>query len=218
MSRALVFLNSSVGKKIVMAVTGIILSLFILGHMTGNLLVFKGAEAMNKYAAFLQGLGAGLWAIRLVLLAAVGLHAWAYLTTMSESLNARPVGYRKTAYQESDLASRTMRWTGPILAVFIVFHLMHFTIGNVHPDFKHLDAYGNVVRGLSVVPVGVFYVVAMACLAVHTWHGTWSMLQTLGLSHPRFDPVRKKLAVLFTLVVAGGFVAVPLAVLFGAVR
>jgi len=212
------FLNSSIGKKIVMAVTGVILSGFILGHMTGNLLVFKGPEAMNHYAAFLQGLGSALWAIRLVLLVAVGLHAWAYLATTGESLNARPVGYRKTAYEESDLASRTMRWTGPILAVFIVFHLMHFTIGNVHPAFKHLDAYGNVVRGLSVLPVAVFYVLAMACLGVHVWHGTWSMLQTLGLSHPRFNPVRKKIAVVFTLVVAGGFVIVPLAVLFGAVR
>jgi succinate dehydrogenase / fumarate reductase, cytochrome b subunit len=218
MSRALKFLNSSIGKKIVMAVTGVILSGFILGHMTGNLLVFKSPEAMNHYAAFLQGLGSALWAIRLVLLAAVGLHAWAYLSTMGESLNARPVGYRKTAYETSDLASRTMRWTGPILAVFIVFHILHMTVGSLHPSFKHLDAYGNVVRGLSVVPVAVFYVVAMACLGVHTWHGTWSMLQTLGLSHPRFDPVRKKIAVLFTLVVAGGFLLVPLAVLFGAVR
>ena len=218
MSRAFVFLNSSVGKKIVMAVTGIVLSLFILGHMTGNTLVFKGPEAMNRYAAFLQGLGTGLWAIRLVLLLCVGLHAWAYLSTTAESWSARPVAYRKTTYEASDLASRTMRWTGPILAVFIVFHILHMTTGSVHPSFKHLDAYGNVVRGLSVVPVGLFYVVAMACLGVHTWHGTWSMLQTLGLSHPRFDPVRKKIAIVFTVVVAGGFVAVPLAVLFGAVK
>jgi succinate dehydrogenase / fumarate reductase cytochrome b subunit len=218
MSRGLQFLNSSIGKKIVMAVTGVILSAFILGHMTGNLLVFKGPEAMNHYAAFLQGLGSALWAIRLVLLVSVGLHAWAYLSTTAESLNARPVGYRKTAYKESDLASRTMRWTGPILAVFIVFHILHMTVGSVHPAFKHLDAYGNVVRGLSVVPVAAFYIVSMACLGVHTWHGTWSMLQTLGLSHPRFDPVRKKIAVVFTLVVAGGFVLVPLAVLAGAVR
>ncbi|HUM02103.1 MAG TPA: hypothetical protein VL084_07435, partial [Thermoanaerobaculia bacterium] len=131
---------------------------------------------------------------------------------------ARPVGYRKTAYEASDLASRTMRWTGPILAVFIVFHILHMTVGSVHPSFKHLDAFGNVARGLSVVPVGLFYVVSMFCLGVHTWHGTWSMLQTLGLSHPRFDPVRKKIAIVFTVVVAGGFMAVPLAVLFGAVK
>ncbi len=214
MSRTLVFINSSIGKKIVMAATGIVLSLFVLGHMVGNTLVFKGPEAMNHYAAFLQGLGTTLWIIRLVLLVCVLLHAWAYLSTTAESWSARPVGYRKTAYQASDWASRTMRWTGPILAVFIVFHILHLTTGTLHPAFKHLDAYGNVVRGLSVVPVGLFYVVAMACLGFHTWHGTWSMLQTLGLSHPRFDPVRKKIAIVFTLVVAGGFVLVPLAVLF----
>lgn len=220
MSRALVFINSSVGKKLVMAVTGIVLSLFILGHMVGNTLVFKGPEAMNHYAAFLQGLGTALWVIRLVLLLCVGLHAWAYLSTTLESWRARPVGYRKTAYGDgaSDWASRTMRWTGPILAVFIVFHILHMTTGTVHPSFRHLDAYGNVMRGFAVVPVGVFYVVAMGCLGFHAWHGTWSMLQTLGLTHPRFDPVRKKIAILFTVIVAGGFMAVPLAVLFGFVK
>jgi succinate dehydrogenase / fumarate reductase cytochrome b subunit len=218
MSRALVFVNSSVGKKIVMAVTGIVLSLFVLGHMVGNTLVFKGPEAMNHYAAFLQGLGTTLWVIRFVLLACVLLHAWAYLATTWESWSARPVGYRKTVHEASDWASRTMRWTGPILAVFIVFHILHLTTGTLHPSFRHLDAYGNVVRGFAVVPVGLFYVVAMACLGFHTWHGTWSLLQTLGVAHPRFDPVRKKIAIVFTVVVAGGFMAVPLAVLFGLVK
>ncbi len=218
MSRALAFVNSSIGKKIVMAVTGIVLSLFVLGHMVGNTLVFKGPEAMNKYAAFLQGLGTTLWVIRAVLLLAVGLHAWAYLSTTLESWGARPVGYRKTAYEASDWASRTMRWTGPILAVFIVFHILHLTTGTVHPAFEHLDAFGNVVRGFAVTPVALFYVVAMGCLGFHVWHGTWSMLQTLGLSHPRFDPVRKKIAIVFSVVVAVGFAVIPLAVLFGWVR
>ena len=216
------FLGSSVGKKIVMAITGIVLSLFVLGHMAGNLQAFlpNGAEALDHYGAFLREIlhGTGIWFVRAGLLLAVGLHAWAYLSLTRTSLAARPKGYAVTDYEEATFASRSMRWTGPILAAFIVYHLLHMTTGTVHPHFVEGKVYQNLVTGLAATPVALFYVVAMGCLAFHLWHGAWSMLQTLGLSHPRYLAARKAGAVIFTILVAGGFVMVPLAVLAGVLK
>ena len=222
MSMARSFFASSIGQKIVMAVTGAILSLFVLGHMAGNLQAFlpNGPAALDHYGALLRELlhGAGLWIVRLVMITSVGLHVWAYLSLTKTSLGARPKGYRVTSYQEATWASRTMRWSGPLLAAFIVYHILHFTTGNVHPHFVEGKVYDNLIVGLQVTPVALFYLLAMCALAFHLYHGAWSMLQTLGLSHPRFDPIRKRLAVAFTVVVAGGFAVVPLAVLTGLLR
>ncbi|HVO49406.1 MAG TPA: succinate dehydrogenase cytochrome b subunit [Thermoanaerobaculia bacterium] len=216
------FLGSSVGKKIVMAVTGIVLSLFVLGHMAGNLQAFlpNGAEALDHYGAFLRELlhGTGIWFVRAGLLLAVGLHIWAYLTLSVKSWAARPKGYAVTDYEEATFASRSMRWTGPILGVFIVFHLMHLTIGNVHPHFVEGKVYQNLVTGLAPVPIALFYILAMGCLAFHLWHGAWSMFQTLGLSHPKYLKARKAFAIVFTVLVTGGFVLVPIAVLAGVLK
>jgi succinate dehydrogenase / fumarate reductase cytochrome b subunit len=123
-----------------------------------------------------------------------------------------------TDYEEAGFASRSMRWTGPILCAFIVYHLLHLTTGTVHPRFVEGRVYQNLVTGLAPVPVALFYIVAMGCLAFHLWHGAWSMLQTLGLSHPKYDPWRKRLAVAFTVLVAGGFAIVPIAVLAGVLK
>lgn len=128
------FLHSTVGLKLIMAVTGVVLSGFVLGHMLGNLKVFEGAEALNAYGKLLRYEMALLWAARLTLLTAVGLHIYAYLVLTRESLAARPQGYRKTSYRESSYASRTMRLSGPLLLVFIIFHLLHLTTGTVHPS------------------------------------------------------------------------------------
>ena len=215
-------LNSSVGKKIVMAITGIVLSLFVLGHMAGTLQAFlpNGADALDRYGAFLRELlhGTGIWIVRAGLLLAVGLHIWAYLGLTQKSLAARPQGYRVNDFEEATFASRSMRWTGPILAAFIVFHLMHLTIGNVHPHFVEGKVYQNLITGLVPVPIALFYLLAMGCLAFHLWHGAWSMLQTLGLSHPKYLEARKAFAVVFTVLVTGGFVVVPLAVLPGILK
>ena len=215
-------LNSTVGKKIVMAVTGIALSLFVFGHMAGNLQAFlpNGPEALDHYGAFLRELvhGTGIWFVRAGLLVMVCLHVWAYLGLTKKSLAARPEGYAVTNFEEATFASRSMRWTGPILAAFIVFHLMHLTIGNVHPNFAEGKVYRNLVTGLAPVPIALFYIVAMGCLAFHLWHGAWSMLQTRGLSHPKYLGARKVFAVVFTVLVAGGFVVVPLAVLAGVLK
>jgi succinate dehydrogenase / fumarate reductase cytochrome b subunit len=215
-------LSSSVGKKIVMAITGIVLSLFVLGHMAGNLQAFlpNGPEALDHYGAFLRELlhGTGIWFVRGGLLLAVGLHIWAYLSLTKTSWAARPKGYAVTDFEEATFASRSMRWTGPILGVFIVYHLLHLTIGTVHPHFVEGKVYQNLVTGLASAPVALFYILAMGCLAFHLWHGSWSMLQTLGLSHPKYNKARKAFAVVFTILVTGGFVIVPLAVLAGALK
>ncbi len=216
-SRLARILGSSIGQKLVMAVTGIILSGFIVGHMAGNLTAFKGALAINAYGAALRKIPPLLWGTRIVLLLSVGLHIWAYLALSIKSWGARPKGYRVTSYKEASLASRTMRWTGPILAAFIVFHILHFTTGTIHPGFEYKagDIYHNLIAGLSVTPVAIFYIVAMACLALHVFHGVWSLFQSLGVSQPRYDSFARRLATIFTIVVVGGFVVIPIAVLAG---
>lgn len=220
MSRLRIFLGSSVGLKVVMALTGAAMCAFVLGHMSGNLLAFQGPEAFNGYAHMLRKVPSALWAARIGLVVSAALHVWAYLVLTRRSLAARPGRYAKAAYEESTWASRTMRWTGPILLAFIVFHILHFTVGTVTPGFTFQpgDAFHNLSSGLAVTWVSAFYLVAVVCLALHLYHGVWSLLQTLGLSHPRLDPWRKRVAVVFTAVVCAGFAAVPMAAFLGAIR
>ncbi len=218
-SRLSRLMQSSIGQKLVIAATGVIMSLFVLGHMTGNLLVFQGPEAIRKYALGLRMFPALLWAVRLGLLASVGLHIWAYWVLSWKSWGARPAGYRVTTYEESNWASRTMRWTGPILLAFIIFHILHLTTGTLHSNFdSNFDVYHNLVTGLQVVPVAAFYILAMLALGFHLWHGIWSMFQTFGISQPRYESLARRLATVFTIVVVAGFVAVPLAILTGFLR
>ncbi|HEY5908587.1 MAG TPA: succinate dehydrogenase cytochrome b subunit [Vicinamibacteria bacterium] len=211
------FLGSTIGKKVVMAVTGIVLVGFVIAHMTGNLQLYLGPEVMNAYGRLLHelGHGAALWIFRAVLLVAVGLHIWAATSLTLLSRAARPVGYRKLSWTESTYASRTMRWSGPILLLFILYHLAHFTTGQAHPQFVEGDVYGNMIVGFQSPPVVLFYVTAMLALGLHLYHGIWSMLQTLGLSHPRYNRWRHALCTLVTLAVVGANLTFPLAVFFG---
>lgn len=213
-------MGSSVGKKVVMAVTGLILFGYVIAHMSGNLLAYLGPEALNAYAVWLRELvhGAGLWIARAVLLLAVVLHIWSATAITVENLKARPVGYRTARHDRSTYASRTMVWSGPILALFVVYHILHLTTGTVHPDFREGDVYHNFVAGFRVVPVSAFYIVAMLALGYHLYHGVWSMLQTLGLAHPRYDRLRAAFAGLFTGVVVVGNISFPVAVLLGVIR
>ena len=216
------FLRSSLGLKIVMALTGVILFGFVIGHMIGNLQVYLGPEAFNAYAAGLRALGHGtlLWIARAGLIVAVALHIWSAwrLTVMNSA--ARPVGYREVERRESSYASRTMRWSGVILLLFIVYHLMHFTFGvhAVHPHFVHGDAYHNFVTGFQNPLVSGFYVLAMLALGLHLYHGAWSFMQTLGLSHPRYNRLRYAFAGFITLVILAGNISFPVAVLTGFVH
>jgi succinate dehydrogenase / fumarate reductase cytochrome b subunit len=218
MSWILAFLGSSVGKKIVMAVTGAILFLFVIGHMAGNMLLYRGPEALNAYAAHLQALGALLWAVRLGLLAATAAHVWAATALTITNWRAQPLGYREREYLASTYASRTMVWSGPILALFVIYHIAHFTLGSVHPAFVPGNVYHNVVTGFQQPLVSAFYILAMLALGLHLYHGAWSMLQTLGVNHPRYNALRQAVAVLFAFALVAGNISFPLAVLSGLVR
>ena len=144
--------------------------------------------------------------------------ASAAVTLALENRAARPARYRRLGYAASDYASRTMIWSGPLLAAFIVYHLLHFTVGSVHHDFVAGDVYHNVVSGFRVWPVAGFYIACMLALGLHMVHGVWSMLQTLGLEHPRYNAWRRVVAAFFTLVVVIGNISIPVAVLTGVVR
>lgn len=215
LARGVFFYRTTVGKKAVMAVTGVILFGFLIGHMAGNLQFFLGRDALNGYAEKLHHLGALLWAVRLTLLAALVAHIVAAVQLAVLQKAARPVKYQRYDPQGSTYASRTMYWSGPIIAFFVVYHLLHLTTGTVHPGFEPLNAYDNVVIGFKQPVVTLFYVIAMVLLGMHLYHGIWSMFQSLGFAHPRYTPKLKAFAKIFTVVLVLGFIAVPLAVLAG---
>jgi succinate dehydrogenase / fumarate reductase, cytochrome b subunit len=215
MTWALTFYSTSIGKKVVMAITGLILFGFVIGHMLGNLQVFVGANQMNTYAATLKANAALLWGVRIVLLVAVLLHIVAAVQLTRMSLHSRPEGYHYKDVIQADYAARTMRWSGPIIAVFVIYHLLHFTSGSVHPQFDVHDVYRNVILGFRVWPVSVFYIIAMVALGLHLWHGVWSLFQTLGLVNPKSDKIIHRLAAMATLAIALGFISIPMAVLAG---
>jgi succinate dehydrogenase / fumarate reductase cytochrome b subunit len=214
------YLRSSIGRKVVMAVTGAILFGFVLGHMIGNLTVYLGPEAINGYGAFLREFlhGWALWVVRAVLLAAVILHIWSATSLTLTSRRARPVAYAEQKWQESTYASRTMRWSGVLIFVFVVYHLMHFTFGNAHPSFIEGDVYHNFIAGFRSWPVSIAYIVAMVLLGLHIRHGFWSMFQTLGVSHPRYIAMAKTGAWIFAAIIVLGNISFPVAVLSGALR
>ena len=201
-----------------MAVTGAVLVGFLLVHVSGNLLMFKGPEAMNAYAAFLKGSAAVLWSVRVALLVAVALHVHAAWSLTMQNRAARPAGYQALKRQSATLSAVSLRIGGVILLAFILFHLLHFTTGTLHPLFDVHDPYGNVVIGFSVPAVVVFYLVAMAALALHLHHGIWSLFQTLGWTHPHVNPLRRRVATLLSVLVPVGFSAIVLAVAFGAIQ
>jgi succinate dehydrogenase / fumarate reductase, cytochrome b subunit len=215
MNRALTFYGTSIGKKVVMAITGVILFGFVIGHMLGNLQVFIGANQMNEYAALLKANAALLWGVRIVLLVAVIWHIVAAVQLTRMSQRSRPEGYYYKDVIRADYAARTMRWSGPIIAVFVIYHLLHFTFGSVHPQFDVHNVYHNVVSSFRVWPVSLFYIIAMVALAFHLWHGIWSMFQTLGLINPKSDKIIRRLAAIATLAIAIGFISIPMAVLAG---
>lgn len=217
MSALLQFWNSTIGKKWVMAVTGVGLVGFTLAHMAGNLQVFLGATAFNDYAHKLQSLGPLLWVARLGLLTMAVLHIVSAMQLTARAKMARPQAYAKQAPQVSTLASRLMRIGGVILAAFIIFHILHFTTGQLHPAFVKGLAYGNVVLGFKVWWVALFYIVAMSFLGLHLYHGVWAGARTLGLTKPNPQPMQRTLALGLAIIIWAGFIAVPLGVLFGIV-
>lgn len=217
MNWALSFWRSTIGKKAVMAVTGLIGIGFVIGHMLGNLLVFRGAEAINSYAVSLREIGGGaaLWLARLVLLAAVILHVTAAFQLTRRKQLARPQGYRKHEPQVSTWGARTIRIGGVILLVWLGFHILHFTVGTVHPDFIHLNPFHNLTTAFSNPLIVGFYVLAMVFLGLHLYHGAWSSLRTLGINKASAQPLHRRIPTILAILLALGFSAVPLAILFG---
>jgi succinate dehydrogenase / fumarate reductase cytochrome b subunit len=225
---ALTLYRSTIGKKVIMAVTGLMLVAFVVLHMAGNLQTFIGAGQMNGYAAFLASTRELLWIARIGLLTATVLHvlmAW-QLTQIKNA--ARPIDYHRREPQISTLASRTMRWGGLFLLVFIVFHILHFTTGTIHPVasrpdalypmFSHTDVYGNVISAFRSPLVSAFYVVAMIFLFLHLYHGAWSSVRTLGLVQPSPNPLSRRISATIAVIVWAGFTAIPVAVLLGVIR
>jgi len=214
------FLASTVGRKIVMAVTGAVMVGFVFAHMVGNMQVYLGPEALNHYAVFLRTFlhGAGIWVFRAVMVTAVGLHAWTATTLTLDSWAARPQGYRLWRAKESTVASRTIRWGGVTLALFVTYHILHLTVGSAHGDFQSGEVYHNVVAGFQVWYVSAVYIAALVMLFLHLDHGVWSLCQTLGLQHPRYKRVVRVLSRAFALLIVAGNVSFPLAVLTGVVK
>ena len=210
--------QSTIGKKVVMAITGFIGFGFVIGHMIGNLQAFPflgGADALNAYAVALRKLGPLLYLMRLILLTAVVLHIVAAYQLTRLSQKNRPMDYNRWTPRGSDYASRTMRWSGPILLLFIIYHLMHLTFGNAHQNFIHGDVYANVVSGFRIWYVSAFYIVAMIALALHLYHGIWSMFQTLSLNNTSYNRLLHRFSVISAIVIALGNISIPVAVLMG---
>lgn len=225
------FYKSALGKKAVMAITGIVFWGFVLGHMLGNLKVFAGQAAFNEYAGWLRDLAypavpheGVLWIVRIVLLVALALHVHAAVTLTRMNRKARPKGYARRSVQQADWAVRTMRWSGVALFAFIIYHILHFTTGQAHHDFQapletaegaqHF-AYQNLTSAFEIGWVAAIYIVAMVFLGMHLYHGLWSLFQSLGWNHPRFNPWRRTFAVVFAVVISLGFLLVPVSVLAG---
>lgn len=218
--RVRLFWQSTVGKKIVMSVTGLIMVGFVILHMIGNLQIFESAARLNAYSHFLHHtITELLWLLRIVLLVSVVLHivAAAQLTRIDRA--ARPVAYRKRDRQAATIASRTMLYGGIAIALFVIFHLLHLTTGTIQPaPYTDGDVYANVVGGFRVWWVTLIYVLAMIALGLHIFHGAWSSIRTLGLSRPTTEPMRRPVATLVAVVLWAGFSIVPLAVFVGWVR
>lgn len=223
---ALTLYNTMIGKKVIMAVTGFMLFGYLVLHWFGNLKLFAGAEAMNAYGIGLRELGypilgheQALWLVRIILGAALILHIWAAFQLTRLDLASRPVGYAQRRPQTSSYAARTMRWGGVILGLFIIYHILHLTTGTVHPKFGgHAVVYTNVVVGFQNPLVSLVYIVAMVALGFHLYHGVWSFGQTLGWRSAANDHLWRGAALLSAIIIGGGNIAFPLAVLSGVVR
>lgn len=222
------FYRSAIGKKAVMAVTGIMLLGFVLAHMLGNLHMYQSAEEMNHYGEYLRTIGepilphsGALWILRGALIVAFILHIHAAATLTLMNRQSRPVGYKGgRSYMAANYAARTMRWSGIIVGLYLVFHLMDLTLGGgaASDSFESGQPYENVVASFERTPVAIVYIVANVLLGLHIYHGAWSLFQSLGLANPRFNHWRRGFAMVFAAVIVMGNVSFPIAVMTGLVE
>ena len=220
------FYRSAVGKKWVMAITGVVLMLFVLVHLIGNIKLFLSKEEINLYGEALRDMPGHLlprtwllWSIRAGLFLAFVFHIHAAYGLTIINRRARPVHYQsKRDYVAADWASRTMRWTGIIVALFVIFHLLDLTWGPANPEFVRGDPYNNLVYSLQRPVVAIAYAVAMIALGFHLWHGGWSLFQSMGLNNPRYNKARRWFAIGFAVFIAAGNLSFPIAVQAGWVK
>lgn len=227
MNQLAAFYRSTIGKKIIMGVTGLIGIGFLILHMAGNLQAFASANKINTYGAFLHGAGDELtWVLRIILIVAVVLHVLMAYQLTQRSAAARPVGYQRKVPQVSTLASRTMKWGGVLLLLFIIFHILHFTTETIDPAgmrgmtdvHGNRDVYGNIVASFHVWWVSAFYIIAMIFLGLHLYHGAWSSVRTLGYAKESPNPLHRRIAAAVAIIMWAGFTFVPVAVILGVLR
>jgi succinate dehydrogenase / fumarate reductase cytochrome b subunit len=220
--RAVGFYEAPIGKKAVMAVTGVILFGYVVGHLIGNLQIYSSNhDQINRYAAFLHNPAnvIPLWVIRAFLMGAVVLHVTASIQLWLLKRAARPIAYVKKDDVPASYAARTMMWSGPIVGAFIVFHILHLTAGTVLPLHEIAENQPNVrynvIAGFLNPAVSGFYILAMILLCTHLYHGLWSMFQSMGFSHPRYTPLLRKGAAIVAILIAIGNCSIPIAVMAG---
>ncbi len=218
MTRARTLFGSLIGQKLIMAVTGVILYFFLIGHLLGNLQIFAGRDKLNGYAAFLQGTGDLLWGFRGIMLLALVLHIIASVRVTIANWRARPVSYALKREIETNYAARTMIVSGPLILLYAIYHLMMFTFLTTGPGYSHTDVYRNVVLAFQQPAISAVYIAAMLVLAYHLWHAGWSMVQTLGITYPGVVSLRWRLFPVISVLIALGYITIPVAVLAGIVR
>lgn len=219
------FAKSSIGAKLLMAVTGAVLFGFVLVHMVGNLQVYMGQDVYNGYAAFLKSVPELLWPARIVLLSSVVLHIVSGLRLAAINRAARPVAYHYKKYTKASFNSRFALVSGLVVLSFIIYHLLHFTLGKTDPMHYHLlddkgrhDVYSMFIYGFQNVYVTAAYVVSMVLLGLHLSHGVSSLFQTLGVNHPRLNGLINNLGPIFATIVVLGNVSMPIAVVMGYIK
>lgn len=231
MPRVCTLYRTSVGKKVVMAATGIALLGFVAGHLLGNLKIFLGRETFNHYAIGLRLMGEpflapyqGVWLFRIVLLIALVLHVWSALQLRALSTAARPQRYQVQQNISFSWASSAMFWGGVTLGAYALFHLLHLTFGVVLPTetitfrgHEYPNAYDNVVNGFQHTWLALFYIAAQIPLGLHLYHGLWSACQTLGINHPKINAWRRPVALAIGILIPLGFAVIPLAVMCGVI-
>ncbi|HVJ18730.1 MAG TPA: hypothetical protein VM686_25085 [Polyangiaceae bacterium] len=219
--RVLALTDTTIGRKAGLAVSGVILFGFVIAHMAGNLITFAGREAYNAYAAAAKSNAIVLWGARGVLFVALVVHVALVIELYVKTLAARPVGYRVKKNIATSYAASAMKYSGPALLLYILFHLAHFTYPGISLgayEFSHTDVYGNFVGSFSVPWIAAVYVVANLLLGLHLYHGAFSMLQSVGFAHPRYDARLRGASRGFAFLVTAGNVALPLSVLFGLIQ
>lgn len=216
--------HSQLGKKYAMAISGFILIAYVLAHLVGTLKVFAGPEATNAYANWLHSLGYPLlpeyfaiWAVRILLLLSVIMHIVAAAQLVRLARTARPIGYAAREHRTVDFASRTMRWGGVIITLFIIFHVLHLTTGHIHHDYSE-DVYRNIVSGFQQWHISLFYIIACAALALHIYHGLWSALQTMGSTYRGFHRGGRVPAIAIATIIGIGNISLPAGVAIGLIE